>query len=140
MKFIIVLSIALLNISSQEQDVQLLINSWTQGKKEASGKIVQADASRGGWYMLKLNADSTMIFNDPFSCGFGFEKQGTWHMQSDSVIRFVFTKKVGYMNNKGVTEINETELYKIIRLEKNALILEQLAGEKPRILIFTAIK
>lgn len=116
------------------------VNSWTQGKKDASGNIVKADASRAGWYMLKLNADSTLVFNDPFSCGFGFEKHGRWQQQNDSIIRFLYNSKVGYMNNKGTIAINETEIYKIVLMEKEALILEQQAVETPRTLIFIANK
>lgn len=113
-------------------DFQNFINSWTQGKIEPNGKVIQADVNRGGWYELIINSDATVILRDPLACGFGHERQGKWIFNKiDTAIVFTFSKRIGYMNSPGTDNINEMEIYKIEKLTMDELILTgMIAGEE----------
>ena len=122
-------------------DYQLITNSWTEGKINSEGVVIQADINRGGWYRLNINSGGTVIFGDPFSCGFGSERQGKWTLkETDSTLSFTFSKRVGYMNSPGATEIKETEIYKIIKLTTDELILMQLVNGNKQMLPFIKTK
>ncbi len=116
-----------------------LINNWTQGKTDKNDKVIKADVNRGGWYSLILNKDMTATFGDPVSCGFGHERQGTYSVnKKDKTLTFVFTKRVGYVSAPGTTEINETEVYKILKLKKEELIIEKVDQSKKFIYLPTS--
>ena len=112
-------------------DFGLLPNDWTQGRIDATGNVVKAEVNRGGWYQLAINTDSTLVFSDPFTCGFGHKRQGNWAInKADTTVTFHFYKRAGYMNTPGTTDINETETYKITKLNAEELILSKLGEDK----------
>jgi len=118
-------------------DFEQIIKSWTQGKLDHDGNVIQADVNRGGWYQLNINSDSSAIFGDPFNCGFGHERYGIWDLNKmDSIITFLFTKRKGYMNAPSSADINESEIYKIKKLTTDVLILEQTTGTNVKTLAF----
>lgn len=111
-------------------------NSWTQGKLEENGSVVQADFNLGGWYRLIVNSNDSVEFKSPFSCGFGFIKYGKWYLnQEDSIITLNFTRKEGYMNNPEKENINETEVFQITKLSSNELVLSEKSTQKKLIFI-----
>ncbi len=116
---------------------ELLINSWTQGQIDQNDKVIRVEINRGGLYQLNIKLDTTAIFSAPFSCGFGHERQGKWIVNKmDKTIIFTFTKKVGYLNSPGTTNINEIEIYKIRKLTIDELILTQFVDGKERTMQF----
>jgi len=42
-----------------------IVNIWTEGQIDKSGKVILADIKRGGAYHLKLNKDTTAIIWRP---------------------------------------------------------------------------
>jgi len=123
-------------------DFEQIINSWTQGKIDHHGKVIQADINRGGWYQLEINKDSTVAFSAPDDCGFGEGKrEGSWKLnQNDTSVTFSFSKHIGYMAYPGTIYINETETYKIKKLNAAELILLQTLNKKERIMPFVVTK
>jgi hypothetical protein len=120
-------------VASQKNNINVgqLINSWTQGKIDQNGKVVQADIKRGGWYKLSINSDTTVIFNGSLNCGFGSESQGKWALNGiDSTVAFAFSKIKGYGNKPGTTDTNFTEIYKINKLTADELILTRTVDGK----------
>jgi hypothetical protein len=118
-----------------------IANRWTQGKIDQNGKVVRAEVNRGGWYLLNINRDTTVVFSDPFTCGFGHERQGKWKLsQKDTTITFLFSKRTGYMNSPGTIDIDETEIYKIIKLSEDELILKLMLEGKYSTLSFIKTK
>jgi hypothetical protein len=125
------ISITIFSSEQSKVNFKNLTNSWTQGKIESNGNVIKANASRGGWYNLKIKKDNSVIFSDPFNCGIGHEHQGNWTINKlDKTVTFIFTKQVGYVNSPGNSEINETEIYKIEKLTKTELILTKVGQEK----------
>ena len=122
-------------------DFGQLINSWTQGKIDQNGKVIQADINRGGWYQLNINPDTTVIFGDPFTCGFGHERHGKWTLKDvDTTVTFSFSKRVGYMNSPGTANINEIEIYKIKTLTADEIVLTRTVDGKERTMPFVRTK
>ena len=123
-------------------DYGQLIKSWTQGKINQNGKVIQADIQRGGWYQLKINKDSTVAFSASDNCGFGEGKrEGTWKLnQNDTSITFLFSKHIGYMAYPGTTYIKESEIYKIKKLNAEELILVRTLNKNERIMPFIKTK
>ncbi len=144
MKYLLTLFLFITTILAFGQssvDFGQLINSWTQGKIDKNGKVIQADINRGGWYQLNINSDTTVIFGAPFTCGFGHERHGKWTLNKmDTTATFTFSKSVGYMNSQGTTNINEMEIYKIQKLTADELILTQTVDRKERIMPFVKTK
>jgi hypothetical protein len=136
---LIIVCVSLIVNGQSNFKYKYLINSWTQGKLDKSEKVIKADVNRGGWYSLILNKDLTTTFGDPVSCGFGSERQGNYSInKKEKTITFAFTKKVGYVSAPGTTDINETEVYKILRLKKEELILEKIDQSKKFIYLPTS--
>jgi hypothetical protein len=122
-------------------DFSQLIKSWTQGKIDPNGKVIQADITRGGWYQLNINTDKTVIFGDPFTCGFGHERHGKWTLNMvDTTVTFSFSKRVGYMNSPGTAYIHETEIYKIEKLTAEELILTLTVDGQERTMPYVRTK
>ena len=112
-------------------DFGQLVKSWTQGKIDQIGKVIQADINRGGWYQLNINPDTTVILGDPFTCGFGHERHGIWTLNRvDTTVTFLFSKRVGYMNSPGTIDIKETEVYNIKKLNAGELLLTRTVDGK----------
>src|SRR6185369_2452695 len=108
-----------------------LTNSWTQGQIDPEGKIIKAKVNRGGWYHLNINTDATVVFSDPFTCGFGYRRDGKWTLnQLDSTVTFYFDRRAGYMNSPGTSNINEIEIYKIEKLTADELLLKKIGQDK----------
>lgn len=124
-------TITILATGQSNIDFGQLTNSWTQGRIDADGKVIKAEVNRGGWYHLNINTDTTVVFSDPFTCGFGHKREGKWTMsKSDTTVIFYFDKRVGYMNSPGTADIKETEIYKIEKLTVDELILKKMGQEK----------
>ncbi|PBQ33726.1 hypothetical protein CNR22_18720 [Sphingobacteriaceae bacterium] len=114
-----------------------LITTWTQGKIDPNGTVIQADASRGGSYQLTLNQDASASFANPFTCGSGYERQGSWNLnEKDGTLTLTFSKRVGYMNAPGTAAINKIENYKIMKLTSSELILVLTHNGTDKILPF----
>ena len=112
-------------------DYRQLNKSWTQGQINEEGNVIRAEVNRGGWYQLDIQSDSTIIFSDPFSCGFGKSRTGKWTINKiDSTITFHFRKRIGSMNSPGTYKINEVEIYKIEKMTADELILKKVGQEK----------
>lgn len=108
-----------------------LIKVWTQAKIDINGKVVQTEINRSGWCHLIMNADTTVIFEGPPNCGFGYQRLGKWKLNTvDSMITFSFSKKIGYVNVSDFTFINESETYKINKLTQNELIISRIFDGK----------
>jgi hypothetical protein len=119
-------------------DFDQITNNWTEGKIDSNGKVVQADINRGGWSSLDIKADQTVIFSGPYLCGSGSARKGKWVLiMNDSTIKFIFNESVPYVSTHGTQEINETEIYKIEKVSKNELILNNLGGNKATPFILT---
>lgn len=140
MKYILTLflfSKAVFAFGQSSIDLEQLINNWTQGKIDQNGTVVKADINRGGWYQLNINSDTTVIFEDPFTCGFGHKRDGKWQLNKlDKTATFTFFKSIGYMNSPGTVNINEMEIYKIKKLTSDELILSRRVGESESIMPF----
>ncbi|MCX6303893.1 MAG: hypothetical protein NT040_02905 [Bacteroidetes bacterium] len=144
MKYILTLFLFItttLAFGQNSVDFGQLIKSWTQGKIDQNGKVIQADINRGGWYQLNINPDSTVIFGDPFTCGFGHERYGIWTLNRvDTTVTFSFSKRVGYMNSPGTVDIKEIEVYKIKKLNTGELILTRTVDGEEMTMPFVVTK
>ncbi len=144
MKYLIVLFLLTTTVQASGQssiDFGQFINSWTQGKIDQNGNVIKAGKSRGGSYQLNINSDSRVIFRDPFTCGFGQERNGKWTLNKmDTTVTFIFSKSVGYINSPMTSNINETEIYKIKKLTSDELILKKLSDGIERIVPFIKTK
>ena len=104
-----------------------IINKWTQGKFDSVGNVIQADINRAGPYLLEVKEDSTVIFSNPFGCGFGHSRSGSWKVnKADTTITMFFTIQNGYLRTPGTINISEIETYKVDRLTNHDLILRKL--------------
>jgi hypothetical protein len=144
MKYILALLLltpTVLAFGQNSVDFDQLIKSWTEGKIDQNGKVIQADINKGGWYQLNINSDKTVIFGDPFTCGFGHERYGKWTLNNvDTIVTFIFSKSVGYMNSPGTENINEIEIYKISKLTEDELVLQRTVDGKQRTMPFVKTK
>lgn len=110
-------------------DFGQLTNKWTEGKIDQNGKVVMAEINRGGHAQLVINADSTVIEGGRPNCGFGHQREGKWLLnKTDTTTTFTFSKRVGYMNSKETANISEIEIYKIVKLTSQELILTRKTG------------
>ena len=120
-----------LTFGQKNVDFRLLYNSWTEGKIDQNGKVIQADIKRSGWRFLDINSDTTVVFKGSFDCGFGHERHGMWTLNTvDTTVTFSFTKKVSYENTPKTAYINEKETYKIEKVTADELILTRIIDGK----------
>ncbi|MEI7661476.1 MAG: hypothetical protein WCK34_04735 [Bacteroidota bacterium] len=144
MKYLLILFLfptSVLVLGQSNVDFGELIKRWTQGKIDLYGKVIQADINRGGWYQLNINPDTTVVFKDPFTCGFGHERLGKWKFNNlDTTVTFTFSKSVGYINSPGTADINDRETYKIKKLTAGELILTGVVKGKERTMPFVRTK
>ena len=100
-----------LSFGQSSIELGLLIKSWTQGKIDQNGNVIQADINRGGWYQLNIRPDKTVIFGGTFTCGFGLERHGKWRINNeDTTMTFSFYICVGYINTLVTAKIHEIEI------------------------------
>jgi hypothetical protein len=112
-------------------DYGTLQGSWTEARIMCDGKLVQLEFNKGGFYKLNIGIDTTVNFDEPFQCGLGYSRRGSWMLnKSDSLVTFLFTKRVGYLADPGTKIINATEIYKIKKLTSDELVLENKNDEK----------
>jgi hypothetical protein len=134
MKYLMTLFLVIttvLTFGQKSVDFRLLYNSWTEGKIDQKGKVIQADINRGGWKSLHINPDTTVIFAGSLDCGFGHERHGMWTLNTvDTTVTFSFTKKVNYEKTPKTIYINETETYKIEKVTADELILTRIIDGK----------
>jgi hypothetical protein len=124
-------------LEDQNQRFRTKAGRWSEGKIDQNNTIVPANIGRGGWYHLKLNEDSTVIFADPFTCGFGYERQGKWTLDAKNrSLTFKFSVKRGYLNSPGTANISETESYQIKKISSGELILVHFVDGQEKIMPF----
>lgn len=138
---ILLIGIAEISFGQAPIDLEKITNIWEEGKIGQSGNVIKADVNREGWYRLGIYSDDTVKFWEPLSCGFGYQRLGTWTLsQTDTVITFFFTKRFRYMNKPDTVDINITESYKIKLLTTDNLILTNLVGQTEKIWPFLRIE
>ncbi len=112
-----------------------LVKHWTKGTLNNSmDGVLQPKMSRGGILKIHLKKDQTVVYSNPFSCGFGTYKEGVWELdRSAHVLRLTLTSHKGYFNNPTDSTINEMILFNVIKLTKMELILESIDDNPSRI-------
>ena len=133
--------IAVFSFGQSTINPKQLINKWIQGKIDSDGTVVQADINRGGWYYLDIHSDTSVVFGDPFTCGFGYERFGKWTFnKTDTTVTFFFRKKARYLHNPDTVNINEKKIYKIEKIISSELILKQTDNVNETIFPFIKAK
>jgi hypothetical protein len=126
-------------VHGQTINYDSIFNDWIEGEIDVNENVIDGGTRRGGWDLLTLNKDSTVIYAGAFTCGFGSKRTGTWSLdKQNNIITFKFNSTEGYMNNTEDGEIDFIETYFIEKLNENELILLHQNRSPPSQIAFLA--
>jgi len=131
-----------INTNAQTNDINLIFGKWKEAEINIDNKIVEIGIRRGGISNIAFNENKTIIYSGSFNCGFGSYKTGIWNYNKlENIINIEYSDIKGYMHNKNVvlTEDNNRQKFKVIRINESELILNYL-NEPNKKLYFLKIK
>lgn len=101
-----------------------LKGKWMQAAINDSGKVV-VQPSRGGLDVIFFSEDNELKFEGADHCTGGIDKAGKWQLDKhDSTLTFYYITSHDPYHE--VSDINETEVYKIEKLSSTNLILSEV--------------